>query len=315
MRRSPTAGWPASRSSTCRGSPSPTQDGITFLDPSTGDEAARSPSTVAPTAWRSSPASTTPKVYVDRGHRRQAGLRGHRRSAAKRRGRPDRQGHAIPLPGPATRVAYDEASQQVHVLGRHAGPARAAGRSTSIEPHGTRVYADARLPAGSRRRLGHRRRAGIPERRPRAAARRSAPTAGRVDRGRLARLRVAAARRHRRRADGRPASTCWPGSCSGAGASRRSSAMFAWSTGCCSSRSRIGMNDVYVGMFIVAAYTIFAALLDRLVARSCRVLARHADRSALLLGLGARLEVGGGLRDRRARDPPARAQRARPGGR
>ena len=64
-------------------------------------------------------------------------------------------------------------------------------------------------------------------------------------------------------------------------------------------QSRIGMNDVYVGLFIVAAYTLFAAVWTRLVARARRVLDGDADRSALLLGLALASQVGRGLRDRR----------------
>ena len=50
-------------------------------------------------------------------------------------------------------------------------------------------------------------------------------------------------------------------------------------------QSRIGMNDVYVGLFIVAAYTVFAARLDGLVARPSGVLGGHAASSASCSGL------------------------------
>ena len=45
-------------------------------------------------------------------------------------------------------------------------------------------------------------------------------------------------------------------------------------------QSRIGMNDVYVGLFIVAAYTVFAARLDGLVAGPGGVLGRACPSSA-----------------------------------
>ena len=45
-------------------------------------------------------------------------------------------------------------------------------------------------------------------------------------------------------------------------------------------QSRIGMNDVYVGLFIVAAYTLFAAVWTRLVARAGRVLDGDAGHRA-----------------------------------
>ena len=54
-----------------------------------------------------------------------------------------------PLPGPGTWVAYDGASQMVHILGL-APDATTAGPWTVyvVEPHGNAVYADARLPDG-----------------------------------------------------------------------------------------------------------------------------------------------------------------------
>ncbi len=54
-----------------------------------------------------------------------------------------------PLPGPGTWVAYDPASQMVHILGL-AQDATPTGPWTVyvVEPHGNAVYADARLPDG-----------------------------------------------------------------------------------------------------------------------------------------------------------------------
>ena len=45
-------------------------------------------------------------------------------------------------------------------------------------------------------------------------------------------------------------------------------------------QARIGMNDVYVGLFIIAAYTVFAAIWTGWWRGTARVLARHADRRA-----------------------------------
>ena len=45
-------------------------------------------------------------------------------------------------------------------------------------------------------------------------------------------------------------------------------------------QSRIGMNDVYVGLFIVAAYTVFAAVWTGWWKGQGRVLDRHAHHRA-----------------------------------
>ena len=54
-----------------------------------------------------------------------------------------------PLPGLGSLIAYDEASQMVHILGRAPG-AGAEGPWTVyvVEPHGNAVFADAQLPDG-----------------------------------------------------------------------------------------------------------------------------------------------------------------------
>ena len=51
-----------------------------------------------------------------------------------------------PLPGLATRIAYDAATQQVHVLGRR--PDGNGWTVYVVEPHANAVYADAALPSG-----------------------------------------------------------------------------------------------------------------------------------------------------------------------
>ena len=168
-----------------------------------------------------------------------------------------------PLPGPGTRVAYDDATQQVHVLGRVSnGTGSDADPWTVyvIEPHANAVYADAALPAGM-------------------------SPAGWVmdvesqyvtdDRQELLVLG----------ADGAIASVpvgshafAWrlPGVIAGALMAaflyilarilfRRRLvaglvAVFTLLDGLLFVQSRIGMNDVYVGLFIIAAYTLFAAV-------------------------------------------------------
>ena len=75
-------------------------------------------------------------------------------------------------------------------------------------------------------------------------------------------------------------------------------------------QSRIAMNDVYVGLFILAAYLLFALAVARAAWRTPRAfwVADAGDRRAARPR--ARLEVGRRLRDRRARDPDPRCARA-----
>lgn len=168
-----------------------------------------------------------------------------------------------PLPGPGTRVAYDDATQQVHILGRAPG---ATGSPTDpwtvyvIEPHGNAVYADAGLPATM------------------------SPSAWVMD----VEADYPANDRQQLLVFGSSGSTAsidvgsnafaWrlPGVIAGALMAlslyvlarilfRRRLvaglvAVFAVFDGMLFVQSRIGMNDAYVALFIVAAYTLFAAI-------------------------------------------------------
>ena len=166
-----------------------------------------------------------------------------------------------PLPAAGTWVAFDEASQQVHIIGL-APDATAAGPWTVyvVEPHGNAVYADARLPDGF-----------VPS----AWAADFNPAYPSEDRQQLLVF------------DGSGSSAsintgshafAWrlPGVIAGALMAallyllarilfRRRLvagllALFVMADGMFFVQSRIGMNDVYVGLFIVAAYTVFAAI-------------------------------------------------------
>ena len=163
---------------------------------------------------------------------------------------------SMAMPGPVTRVAYDDASEMVHVLGRT--PAGDASTIYVIEPHGNAVYADAKLPFE--------------------------PTAWAIDVNRADptddREQILAFG-----GDGEVASVdvgmhefAWrlPGVLAGTAMAafiyllarilfrRRSIALIAGlltlTDGMLFVQSRIGMNDAYVGVGIVAAYTVFAAL-------------------------------------------------------
>jgi hypothetical protein len=162
----------------------------------------------------------------------------------------------LPLPGPGSRVAYDDASQMVHVLG--AAPDGGGSTIYVIETHANAVFADARLPIE--------------------------PTAWAVD---VAKPYPSADRQQILvfGSDGTAASVetgkhafAWrlPGVAAGALMAgllyllarilfrRRQIGMLvglmALVDGMLFVQSRIGMNDAYVGLGIVAAYTIFAAI-------------------------------------------------------
>ncbi len=168
-----------------------------------------------------------------------------------------------PLPGPGSRIAYDDATQMVHILGRVPGSLGSDADPWTvyvIEPHGNAVYADARLPADFR---------------PAAWAADVAADYPSADRQQLLVF------------DGTGASAsiaigshafAWrlPGVIAGALTAgllfllarilfrRRIVAvlagLFVLVDGLFFVQARIGMNDVYVGLFIVAAYTVFAAI-------------------------------------------------------
>ncbi|MDH4142995.1 MAG: phospholipid carrier-dependent glycosyltransferase, partial [Chloroflexota bacterium] len=168
-----------------------------------------------------------------------------------------------PLPAAGTAIAYDDATQQVHILGRAPAtePASTEGWTVFVvEPHANAVYADARLPEGM------------------------VPAAWAMD------VESQYVTQDRQEllvfgADGTTASIAlgshafaWrlPGVIAGVLMAaclylltrilfrRRIVAVFVAALvaleGMLFVQSRIGMNDVYVGLFIIAAYTIFAAV-------------------------------------------------------
>jgi Gpi18-like mannosyltransferase len=168
-----------------------------------------------------------------------------------------------PLPGPGTRVVYDASSQQVHVLGRVPGSSGAPADPWTvyvIEPHGNAVYADARLPDDF-----------VPV----AWAAAIEPLYPSDD---PQRLLVFSGEGVTAEIDVGSHAFAWrlPGVLAGAATAgllfllarilfrRRSVAVlagvFAFVEGMLFVQARIGMNDVYVGLFILAAYTLFAAI-------------------------------------------------------
>ncbi len=165
-----------------------------------------------------------------------------------------------PLPGLGSSVAYDPASQMIHILGQAPAPDQADWTVYVVEPHGNSVFADARLPEGTT---------------PSAWAADFNADYPSEDRQQLLVFD----------ADGQTAAIdtgshafAWrlPGVIAGALTAgllflltrilfrRRLVAglvgLFVIADGMFFVQSRIGMNDVYVGLFIVAAYTLFATI-------------------------------------------------------
>ena len=214
---------------------------------------------------------------------------------------------AMEMPGPVTRVAYDEATEMVHVLGRT--PDGAASTIYVIEPHGRAVYADARLPIE-----------------PSAWAidvNRPYPTDDRQQ------ILVFDGAGDTASVDVGKHEFAWrlPGVLAGAAMAgflfllarilfRRRAVALVVAVLCVADgmlfvQSRIGMNDAYVGLGIVAAYTLFAALWMGVW--------RH--RGAFWIGMpliglapraGPRRQVGRPVRDRRAVLPRPDPERPRP---
>lgn len=162
----------------------------------------------------------------------------------------------LPMPGRVRDVTYDPSSLMVHVLGRT--PDGSSSTIYVIEPHANAVYADARLPFE-----------------PAAWATDAAPLYPAEDRQAILAFS----------ADGSSASVdigshafAWrlPGVLAGTLTAvliyllarilfrRRSVAvlagLFTLLDGMLFVQSRIAMNDVYVGLFVVAAYVLFAGL-------------------------------------------------------
>jgi hypothetical protein len=242
-----------------------TSEGVSFIDPANGDTS----TTVALDGGAHGLALITgmddPKLYVTSGTVEDPTyhiiLVGGEDAEA---GPVDRGSH--PLPGLGTWVAFDAATQQVHIMGL--APPSAGGEGTAsdrwtvyvIEPHANAVYADALLPDGFV---------------PAAWAMDVEPEHQAEDRQDLLVFD----------GDGTAAvidvgshAFAWrlPGVLAGVLMAaclyiltrilfqRRSVAVavagLTIAEGMLFVQSRIGMNDVYVGLFIVAAYTVFAAV-------------------------------------------------------
>ena len=244
--------------------------GITFIDPATADVSG----TIGMPGGAHGLAYVTgiddAKLYVTAGGADDPGYEIVAVGGDSAKNGPAKVGGRHPLPGEGSRVVYNDATQQIHVLGRAFAPDGAVGGEADgwtvyvIEPHGNpaanAVFADARLPADLD---------------PAAWALDVGADYPAEDRQEL----------HVFGTDGQVATIetgshafAWrlPGVIAGALMAaclyllarilfaRRLVAglvaAFALVDGMFFVQSRIGMNDVYVGLFIVAAYTVFAAI-------------------------------------------------------
>jgi uncharacterized membrane protein len=239
-----------------------TGDGVTFVDAARGTVVSTIP--IAGGAHGLAPATglDDPKLYATAGDASEPTYQVIATGGEAARNGPVDQG-SHPLPALGTRVAYDASSQQVHVLGRVPGSTWSDVDGWTvyvIEPHANAVYADARLPAGFV---------------PAAWALDVEPTYPADD---PQQLFVFSATGGAAEIGLGSHAFAWrmPGVIGGALTAgllfllarilfrRRLVAaltgLFVLVDGMFFVQARIGMNDVYVGLFIVAAYTLFAAL-------------------------------------------------------
>ena len=267
---SPTAGSRASRSSTVSRVAAATDEGVTFIDPATVqviDDRSRSPA--AGTASRSSRGIEDDRLYVTSGTADEPTYDVIAVAGDAAKDGPTGSARAHPLPGLGSDVVYDPASQMVHILGLAPGCAgRRRGRVHAgpwtvyvIEPHGNAVFADARLADGFTPVAWA---ADIDAEYPSTTARscssstRPASTAS-IELGSHA-FAWRLPGRHRRGPDARLPVPAGADPVPAPARRRAWSALFVLADGMFFVQSRIGMNDVYVGLFIVAAYTVFAAV-------------------------------------------------------
>lgn len=240
-----------------------TSSGVTFIDPATADTTSTIPLDGGAHGMAYVTGIQDTQLYVTAGSKEDPTYHVIKVSGDDAANGPIDQG-SNPLPGLGSRVAYDEATQQVHILGLAppSGTTGAVQRWTVyvVEPHGNAVYADALLPEGFE---------------PADWAMDVEPQYPTDDREDLLVFG----------GDGAVASIdvgshafAWrlPGVIAGVlmavflyllarilFARRTVALAVAGLTvveGMLFVQSRIGMNDVYVGLFIVAAYTLFAAL-------------------------------------------------------
>jgi hypothetical protein len=233
-----------------------TKDGVTFLDPTTGGETGSIDIDGGAHGMTLVTRIDQTKLYVTAGTDKKPTYEIIQVAGDEAANGPIDKG-SNPLPAPGTRIAYDDASQHVHILGRT--PDRSGWTVYVVEPHANAVYADARLPDGMQ------------------------PTAWAMDvesdyqTDDREQLLVFGGSGTTASIDVGSHAFAWrlPGVIAGVLMAaclyllarilfrRRliavAAGLFVLVDGMAFVQSRIGMNDAYVGLFIVAAYTVFAA--------------------------------------------------------
>ena len=241
-----------------------TSDGVAFIDPERGTLITTIPLEGGAHGLGSVTGLDSPRLYATAGTAADPKYDVIAVGGDAAKNGPTDQGIGLglqPLPGPGTWVVYDAASQMVHIFGLAPG-ATAGGPWTVyvVEPHGNAVFADARLPDGFV---------------PTAWGADFNPDYPSDDRQQLLVFDGAGAQAA---IDTGSHAFAWrlPGVIAGALTAallfllarilfrRRLVAalvgLFVVFDGMFFVQSRIGMNDVYVGLFIIAAYTVFAAV-------------------------------------------------------
>jgi 4-amino-4-deoxy-L-arabinose transferase-like glycosyltransferase len=250
-----------------------TADGLTFVDPSSLEVSSTLEMDAGAHGMDLISGVDNPKLYVTTGTIDEPAYEVVVVGGDPAADGPDSVGRH-PLPGLGSRVAYNAASQQVHVLGLAPGAESARDGPWTvyvIEPHANAVYADAELPGGAV--YADAELPAGPE--PVAWAMDIAPDYPATDRQQLL---VFGAEGQTASIDVGSHAFAWrlPGVIAGVLMAaclyllgrilfRRRLvaglvAVFALVDGMLFVQSRIAMNDAYVGLFIVAAYTVFAAV-------------------------------------------------------
>ncbi|HSW42912.1 MAG TPA: phospholipid carrier-dependent glycosyltransferase, partial [Patescibacteria group bacterium] len=223
--------------------------GVTFLEPETGGATGSVPLSAPATGLVAVHGLDTPTLYVASGNTLAVVAVGANDTAASLR-------ESVWMPGAVVRVAFNDASQLVHALGRT--PDGSASTIYVVEPSSNAVFADAALPFA-----------------PAAWAVDTAAAHPSMDRQQLL---VFAADGSGAAVDIGQNAFAWraPGVLAGALMAgllfllarilfrRRAVAVIAGllvlADGMLFAQSRIAMNDAYVGLFIVAALTLFAPI-------------------------------------------------------
>ena len=230
------------------------QAGVTFIEPTTAQKAVLIPTTTPATGVTDVIGVDTPELYAAQGGKQVAVLSIDDSSSGTITA--PSLTNTFPMPGEVSKITFDAATKMVHVLGRT--PDGSAETVYVVDPHGNATYADAQLPFTSVAWA-------LDATHDYPSSDREALLVASAD-GTIASIDVG----------GNPFAWRFPGVIAGALTAllmyllarilfkRRSiavlTAVLVAVDGMFFVQSRIAMNDVYAGLFIVAAYTLFAAV-------------------------------------------------------